>query len=461
MSDMLVNFRYLPVVWLTSSFGRNMKKKVVFKNSYYTHLDKKKNYQKYEHLIKKSSWVKSHGFYPFIHFKIVFKKYVFDRESEKKIKKEKVRDIYKSAHIDRFIYQYYGDLLNEKYNKVAKEICIDKVSKAYRNNLTGRCNIHFAKEALEFIVKCKEAFILIGDFTSFFDKLDHAYLKEKLMQVLKVEQLPDDQYTLYKNIIKFTYLEYEDIKAYKGCNDKDLKDLTKIFDTKELQTFKKEHLHKNKNDYGIPQGSSISAIYSNVYMIDFDKKIHDYVTSKKGMYRRYCDDIIIIIPTTKNEIDDKIYLRYVEDIDSIRRGVPRLDLNLEKTEIFYYNSNHEEKLKDLKNNKKSFSYLGFSFDGEFVRIREKSLFKYYCRAYKKVKTVINHKSQKDEYTIKKSLYKLYTHLGDKKFSKDYGNFITYARRSKEVFDSSEVLENKIHDQVKRHWKKINTRLKAN
>lgn len=52
--------------------------KVKFKNKRYTHLDVKKNYLKYENLIKKPKWIASHGFYPFIHYKIKFNKYIYD-----------------------------------------------------------------------------------------------------------------------------------------------------------------------------------------------------------------------------------------------------------------------------------------------------------------------------------------------------------------------------------------------
>ena len=38
------------------------------------------------------------------------------------------------------------------------------------------------------------------------------------------------------------------------------------------------------------------------------------------------------------------------------------------------------------------------------------------------------------------------------------NFITYARRAEEVFNESDILENKIHNQIKRHWNNINKRL---
>ncbi|WIV12106.1 reverse transcriptase domain-containing protein [Proteiniborus sp. MB09-C3] len=435
-----------------------MKKKTVFKSKRYTHLDIKKNHQKYKKLIESPEWIKSHGFYPFIHYIIKFNKYVYNKDTKTKEEKIKERDIFYSSHIDRFIYQYYGQITNDYYNRIAIDKGINKVATAYRNTLPGKCNIHFAREALEFIVKYESAFIFIGDFTGFFDNLDHEYLKEKLKQILKVDRLPHDHFSVLKNITNYTYIELEDIEKIKGKKSREMRRDLKYFNTQELRQFKKEYLKKNENSYGIPQGSSISSVYSNVYMIDFDKQMNDYVTSRKGLYRRYCDDLIIVIPMKEIDINKDIHIHHIEMIDKVKGTIPRLNLNMDKTEHFFYNKNSDRKLVNLNSNKDVINYLGFSFDGQVVKIRDKTLFKYYSRAYKKVKVVKKYKDEKEGNAVKKSLYRLYTHLGDKKSNKGYGNFITYARKSEKVFQESNYLENRINDQTKRHWQKIHKRL---
>ncbi|MEJ0063292.1 MAG: reverse transcriptase domain-containing protein [Alphaproteobacteria bacterium] len=52
-----------------------------------------------------------------------------------------------------------------------------------------------------------------------------------------------------------------------------------------------------KQGAGIPQGTPISATFSNLYMTDFDCKVRDICNSMGAFYRRYSDDILIICPS--------------------------------------------------------------------------------------------------------------------------------------------------------------------
>lgn len=454
-------------------------KKKIFTDKYYTHFDFKKNHRDYEQRVKNINWVEKHGFYPFIHFQIEMNKYTNDSDGNKYIK-HKERDIYYSGHIDRFIFQYYGNRLNDKYNLYAKQNGINKVSTAYRNNTGGKCNIDFAKEIFEFIVNSNSAYILVGDFSKFFDKLDHKYLKEQLKIINENKSLDSADYAIYKNLIHFSYLEAEDIEReqekilreilpmersispqkngrFKVELRKQMRELDKYFETKEFHEFKNRNLKKHRKKYGIPQGSSISSVYANVYMIQFDKKINDYVTSIGGMYRRYCDDIVIVIPM--NEADKQ--LNKYEDISKIVFGikntVPNLNLNLEKTEQFFFLDSNLEK---LYGDSSLLNYLGFTFDGKKIRIRDKSLFKFYCRAYKKIRKVKESSTEKSFVAGKKAIYRSYTHLGNVKNTKGHGNFLTYAYKAHNIFSKSNCLESDIRNQVKRHWRKIDTKLKA-
>ncbi|WP_234402403.1 reverse transcriptase/maturase family protein [Oceanobacillus damuensis] len=419
-----------------------------YKTKRYIHFDRKVSFKNIKDKIYDPCWVEQHGFYPFIHFQIKFNKYL----RKEKRKKPKERDIFYASHVDSYIYKYYGDILNNKYNDIVDDLGISEVSTAYRNNCPGKSNINFAKEVIDFITKQNEAFIYVADFTKFFDKIDHHYLKEQLKLVLGIKTLPKDFYAVYKNITKYSWVEKKDIdEELKVKYGKDKPQLLRYFSKKEFRDFKKGNVHKNQKTFGIPQGAGISSVCSNIYLLEFDRLLSAYAKENNGLYRRYCDDLIIVIPIKSVEgFDHKTH----EDIvEVIREKVPNLEIQKEKTEQYFYTKN---RIVNLKGEVSKLDYLGFSFDGINVRIREKSLFKYYSRAYKKVRISNRLTKKTNQKAQRKSLYKNYTHLGKK--NKGHGNFLSYASRAQEEFDKNSSTNNLMEHQVKNHWKKINGRL---
>ena len=164
-----------------------------------------------------------------------------------------------------------------------------------------------------------------------------------------------------------------------------------------------------------------------------DKMINDLVTSNKGLYRRYSDDFIVIIPNITKEKFEIIFNSIKEILN--QNGNPVL--KDEKTRVYYY---EEEKLKNINmdflpkiaNTKNELEYLGFCFTGDKIKIRDKTMSKFYYRMYKKIKTIaLSHGKTKSGKNISgEKLYKLYSKYGkdDKK-----GNFITYNERCEKEF----------------------------
>ena len=411
---------------------------MVFKYKAYSHFDSKRRATDWLKYIKNPQKIKEHGFYPFIHF--VLKQIKYDNTTEKE--KAKERDINYSSHIDRYIYEYYNELLNEEYNKYAVKNGINKCVVAYRNNLNHN-NITIAKEVFNFIRDGNEYFILIADFSKYFDKINHKYLKSKLCEVLKCEILPDDWYKVFRSVTKYSCIDLDKIVEFKGMNLKDVRKLNRLTNTLELRELKK-YLMVNKNEYGIPQGSSISATLANVNLIDYDKRINDFVTAKNGIYRRYCDDSIIIIPIIyKNE--------FLNKYDILNKSTPGLCVNDEKMQKFIYQN---KMIYDENFNKSKVKYLGFEFDGKICRIRERTITCFFLKAYRSIKFVnyISNKYNRNAY--RKKFFLSFTHLGKKKTKKGKGNFLTYIDRCSKIMN-----EKAIRKQTSCHWVRFSRRLK--
>ena len=379
----------------------------------------------------------THSFYPFIHF---------EKKNSRYGKKgpKKPRELYYCSHLDRCVYQRYAFLLNCQYNIWACENNIDDVAIAYRDNL-GKNNIDFAKDAFDAIRSFPQCFILVGDFTNFFDNLEHQYLKKMMCEVLGVERLPQDYFSVFKNITRFSSWDWKDIVKAAGENIAE-RGVRKKINSKET-VLTKEQFQKNKKDIkknisgvGVPQGSPVSAVLSNIYMIKFDKDIKRYVTSKGGIYMRYSDDFIIVLPYERDaEIAD--FTSYIFSYVESMKGL--IDLQKEKTSCYTY----KDEVIYEGDQPSSINYLGFLFDGKSIRIRPRAITKYYYRMRRKANTIgrSNWTSSKGRRISAKELYSIYSRNDEKQ------TFIDYARKAKGI---SKLNDQEANALIKHHKRKI-------
>ena len=379
----------------------------------------------------------THSFYPFIHF---------EKKNSRYGKKgpKKPRELYYCSHLDRCVYQRYAFLLNYQYNIWACENNIDDVAIAYRDNL-GKNNIDFAKDAFDAIRSFPQCFILVGDFTNFFDNLEHQYLKKMMCEVLGVERLPQDYFSVFKNITRFSSWDWKDIVKAAGENIAE-RGVRKKIDSKEI-VLTKEQFQKNKKDIkknisgvGVPQGSPVSAVLSNIYMIKFDKDIKRYVTSKGGIYMRYSDDFIIVLPYERDaEIAD--FTSYIFSYVESMKGL--IDLQKEKTSCYTY----KDEVIYEGDQPSSINYLGFLFDGKSIRIRPRAITKYYYRMRRKAHTIgrSNWISSKGRHISAKELYSIYSRNDEKQ------TFIDYAKKAKGILKLNDQEANAL---IKHHKRKI-------
>lgn len=230
----------------------------------------------------------------------------------------------------------------------------------------------------------------------------------------------------------------------------------KVLSKKEFKDNKKKCIVQHKEEYGVPQGSAISAVLANIYMIKADEKINIIAKKYNGLYMRYSDDFIIILP----KMTEDNFRIILNNINLVIKNIPNLVLQPEKTKIYRYKEkyleNCNEKFMDsVPNGKNVIDYLGFSFDGKEITIRDKTISKYYYRMYRKLKTIV--KSQ--GYTPYgkriscKNLYEGYSIKGARRKDSEgnkKGNFITYVQRAQKIFGKEEPIDRK----TRRHMVKI-------
>ena len=379
---------------------------------HYLHIDKPfgiKDAKRVKCYVTNPVNIAKHPFLPLIRREV--KTYPYKRDSgvgKRKIRK-KIRELTFASHIDAAIYGYYAQTLQQKYEDRLVEYHLQDVPTAYRSIKDektdhNKCNIDFARDVFQYI-KCKTTTdnplaVITFDIKGFFDNLDHELLKKSWMDCLGIDRLPDDVYAVFKSVTHYSYI-FEDqlfwffhdkikcrrkdgaVVERKVKDRKYLRDKGAIAycDSKDIRVIRNHHLIRTRSredKKGIPQGLPISATLANVYMLDFDRAVNQHVQDLCGIYRRYSDDMIIVCPLDKglelqNWVKDKI-----KEIN--------LEIEEHKTNLFYFKMEDKEICSEHVDNpiKSYLEYLGFSFDGKNIRIKNASVGKYYAKMHRSV-----------------------------------------------------------------------------
>jgi RNA-directed DNA polymerase len=447
------------------------KRAALTKKRRYAHFDPKINFpnniSELKVFLSDPKKIAKHAFYPFIKSDIVIPRYKKTErlnEKGKPIRKidPKKRPIAYSGHFDAFIYSWYSTLLSENYERKTKELGIYDCVLAYLEK--DKSNIEFAHEVFEYIKTKGDCVSLAFDITSFFDGLDHEHLKKMWCAVMDEKKLPQDHFSVYKSVTTYTTVEKVRVESEFGIIEKRERKIRidRICSPEQFRekVRKGGMIEKNSNRNkvkgskrngeicGIPQGSPLSACLSNIYMIDFDVEINKMINNIGGLYRRYCDDIVVIVkPENASEVKDAI-LKVIVDY--------HLEINDNKTEITHFKTEDKEKLRGFDSSsevakEKNMQYLGFEFNGENAYIRSSSLSRYYRRMTARIRE--NLKAAYGNNSIgskifKKKLYNRYTNKGER-------NFISYAERAYEYMESIAI-----YNQIKNSNKKVNKKLAA-
>ncbi|WP_417438450.1 antiviral reverse transcriptase Drt2 [Idiomarina sp.] len=420
----------------------HLKKHAWFKRRGYLHFDSPVSFKKAQKLVNSPKRVSTHSFYPLIHYSIRSFKVKLNAAGEIE-PKWKTREIKYAAHLDSHIYAYYSWLLGKRYEEEVQRRGLHENVLAFRS--LGKNNIDFANDVFE-IIKKKGRCSAVGlDITGFFDNLDHQVLKRVWSNLLGLKALPDDHFAVYKSLTKYAYVDRTILFRELGISINNPKHNRHRACTAEEFREKVRNgglIHRNQNDFGIPQGSPVSALLSNIYMLDFDSKMKTALESQGGHYFRYCDDMLFI---TKSILREDVERFALDEIKKLK-----LEINTAKTEVRdFYRYGGQLRCKG----KKSLQYLGFTFDGERKLIRSAALAKFSNRMRAGVRSarktvrrtnseLLKNGSPPSEQLRKKKLYERYSHLGKR-------NFLTYGYRAAKKMNSSAIKK-----QLKPMWSRL-------
>ena len=412
-----------------------------------------------------------HAFMPFLGFTLAINRIRREEDDSKtKTRRErqivirpKKRAIKIASHRDAVIYSYFGLLLSQRYESRLADLGLSAIPTAFRSVGNGRCNIDHAREVFDFIEANRPCVALGFDVEKFFDRLSHRILRNAWSDIVGTDKLPPEHYRVFRSLTRFSWVSRDAVFREFGINPRSPfvevsgKRRPRICEGDEFRSRIREKglLQRNpEKDRGIPQGSPMSAVLSNIYMLRFDEVLQEWAESVSGLYRRYCDDIIVVVPPHRVATTEFLVNALIQRLD--------LNLNDDKTERVHFSAEPGSKTA----NEQSLPYLGFLFDGESVRLRQSSLDRYYGKMRRGVRFAsmcrARHGVPGSPLKTRK-LFLKYSHLvssqrggvkireklGKKRYRTSRTNFISYATRAAATFGSQEIRR-----QIRGHWKKL-------
>lgn len=408
----------------------------------YIHFDVPQSDKQVTEFLADKNNVERHSFYPLISFNVTSAGLKKSKTGSTFEKSAKTRRINYSAHLDAHIYSYYAYQLSTHYESRIHSEGLENCILAFRQ--LGKSNIDFALQAFQEIKSMGNCVVFAFDFKQFFDSLNHKYLKLQWANLLGEDKLPSDHYSVYKSLSRYACIDREELYKILGYSKTSVRKarlqrlcLPRIFRSVVRPS---RLIIAYIKDYGIPQGTPISTILSNIYMLQFDAWALKLSNHLGGIYKRYCDDMLFILPSGINQHD---FLHSINDqVSNIH-----LRLNDAKSEVCEF-----EELKPLAADKKPLQYLGFIFNGESILLRSSALARYSqrmkrgvrnaARGAKSVNAIRAKRGASDRKIFKKKLYARYSHHGRR-------NFVTYAYKAAAIMNSESIKR-----QIRTHWGRL-------
>ncbi len=403
----------------------------------YAHFDRPLPFDAAKAYVADPARIQQHAFHPFIDFEIVQRRYKV--RAQRAEVGSKRRPIGVPSHVDGYVFAYYAKLLGGRYEEYLIANDLGQCVLAYRRGLGS--NIDFARAAFDEIARRDRCTAMAFDLEKFFETIDHSTLRSNWGRLLGVERLPSDHFAVFTAITRHASVNLEACRVRLGIPPKAALPRPICTPAAFRNVIRRNPnglpnlVNTNRNRYGIPQGSQISALLSNMYLMNFDLEMKMLSDQVGGYYRRYSDDILWIC--------DPQAAGLVET--SLKQALAKLGgtttLNENKTERSPFHVTPSGRLETDR----QIQYIGFVFDGSRVRIRSQTLSRYWRRvvyAARATTRAARHSAVKPGIPYKRKLSRRFSHLGHR-------NLISYAQRSEGIMKTGAIRR-----QLSRHMPRI-------
>lgn len=424
----------------------------------YVHFDAPLSETEATKLVASASNVERHSFWPLLGYSIRERRW-----SKRKAKfKPKKRPIAYASHGDAHIFAYYSMILKTPYETKLRTEGLQDMVLAYRKHgsefVRGKANYDFAADAFSEILDRGDCDVVAIDITKFFDSIPHKVLKQQWKQLLGTGELPADHYAVFRAATNFSVVQLKQARKQCGIGLRRLRTIIKLpFSGISFRKFIRDAglITRNSKSYGIPQGLPISGLLANISMLEIDKSMRDFASEHGASYRRYSDDILLICPPGSS---DQILAHLKAKLSDIG-----LSIQEDKTVRAEFRVSGDESVTGST----PLQYLGFTFDGQHVRVRPQTLVRFMKRMGRAVNRARNAARKGGTTRIRKrDLFMRYSHLGPQREIPPHriprGSFFGYANRSASVFnrpDAKRAMVAEIKRQLRRSWMHLNRRVR--
>lgn len=377
-----------------------------------------------------------HRFLPLLGFTDETRRYLLNSSGEREINIKK-RPIRFAGHADAAYLQAYAAHLNGFYERA---LMIDGTSGAvlaYRKG--GGTNIHHAKALFDEVRTRGDCTVVAMDISGFFDCLDHMMLRDEVGQLVGMTRLEGHHAAVWKNVTRYSWVETTDLDAILGSKRNGHGRVCSITDFSDHVRGRTNGLIQTHTEaFGIPQGTPVSGLYANIYMRTFDREMTAWCGQYGGSYRRYSDDIAVVLP-----LGSKVH--HVVAVVEKMLADNGLAMSVDKTDTADFKGGFLVSSTPIQ-------YLGFTFDGQKTLIRASSLDAYRGKMRRGIHAkMIAAKSKKilPSEVFKRECLSRYTHLGKRR------NFLRYAYKAANVMGCPEIRRQVSHHVTwfNRAWEK--------